>query len=112
MTLARPCKLGLMVPEHLHQNMVRCAAISPRPRGALQRAYTAALQSLLDAVGDREVIAFTRVRTLKICLTVRTPESLRLDVRACLAVRSLKLTDFACAAVEPWLGALEETDRA
>lgn len=90
-------KLGLFVPADLHARMV--AACRDGPRGALQAAYAAAFTALLDALDAGVEVVFAAVRRPKRRFTVRLSEALCQRLRAALRRLTLKITDFACAAI-------------
>jgi hypothetical protein len=98
MSAAASEKLGLVVPEPLHQRMQE--ASRGKPRGALQEDYAAAFIELLDALEGGETVVFAAVRGPKRRVTVRLNEPLILRLRIALANLNLKVTDFACAAIE------------
>lgn len=91
-------KLGLSVPEPLHRRMQ--AASRGKPRGALQDDYAVAFVKLLDTLDAGESVLFAVVRGPKRRVTVRLNEPLIQRLRAALAHLNLKVTDFACAAIE------------
>lgn len=99
------CKLGLVLPEPLHLQMVALAAKTAPGRGGIQRVYEAAFEALLTAVSTGEAVAFAAVRAPKVRVTLRLPKEVCARVRACLTRLTLKLTDFACAAVGRFLAA-------
>jgi hypothetical protein len=88
-------KLGLFRPPALHDRMIAAAG----PSG-LSAAYALALARLLDRLDAGEVIAFAAVRGVKKRVTVRIDQALCDRLRARLPALSLKITDFACAAVD------------
>lgn len=91
------CKLGLVLPAADHARMT---ALGLRAgRGGLQRVYEASFEALLAALAAGETITFAAVRGPKIRVTLRLPAGLCHRIRAALARLTLKLTDFACAAV-------------
>ena len=101
--ISHSCKLGLVLPEGAHGRMVALAGGSAErtpPRGAIQALYEQAFDDLLGALDAGEPIVFDAVRGAKTRVTLRLPEALCGRVRARLASLSLKLTDFACAAVQ------------
>ena len=105
---SRSCKLGLVLPESFHAAMIAQAARCPSGRrGALQAAYAAALQALLADLDAGEAVTFPAMRGPKIRVTLRLPRGLCAAVRARLADLTLKLTDFACAAVSRFLAQAE-----
>jgi hypothetical protein len=94
-------KLGLSLPASLHDRMVLSAR--GQPRGALQAAYGEALGGLLDALEAGDSVVFAAVRGPKVRVTVRLSQALCDRVREALARLNLKVTDFACAALERYL---------
>jgi hypothetical protein len=94
-------KLGLLLPADLHDRMV--AAARGRPRGALQAAYGEALQQLLDDVASGGQVVFAAVRGPKVRVTVRLSRGLSDRLRAALQALNLKVTDFACTALQRYL---------
>jgi hypothetical protein len=98
MCAAANAKLGLYVPAALHGRML--AASEGRPRGALQDDYAAAFGALLDALDAGEQVTFACVRGPKRRATVRLTEALSARLRLALERLNLKVTDFACAAIE------------
>jgi hypothetical protein len=63
-------------------------------------AYAQALADLLHRLDAGEIIAFAAVRGVKKRVTVRIDQALCDRLRARLPALSLKITDFACAAVD------------
>ncbi|MDZ4374938.1 MAG: hypothetical protein U1C74_26460 [Phenylobacterium sp.] len=100
---SRTCKLGLVLPEGLHDRMVDLAVgpggDAPR-RGPIQAVYQRAFVELLQALDAGEPVAFAAVRGAKARVTLRLPETVCAKVRARLGPLNLKLTDFAYAAVD------------
>lgn len=107
MTALHGQKLGLVVPPALHEKMLRRAQVGGQGRGRVQRTYQAAFEALLAAIQMGEAVAFAAVRGPKIRVTLRLPARLCMRIRACLARLTLKLTDFACAAVARFLSDCE-----
>jgi hypothetical protein len=91
-------KLGLFVPGSLHLRMLD--ASRGKPRGAVQDDYAAAFAGLLDALDGGALVVFAAVRGPKRRVTVRLTEGLSHRIRHVLERRNLKITDFACAAIE------------
>jgi hypothetical protein len=79
------------------------AASRGRPRGALQAAYDTALSELLDLVELGDEIVFAAVRGPKVRVTVRLSRALCERLRATLTGLNLKITDFACTALDRYL---------
>ena len=98
-------KLGLYLPATLHDRMV--SAARGRPRGALQAAYGEAFRRLLDAVQAGDEVVFAAVRGPKVRVTVRLSRALCDRLRQALAGLNLKVTDFACTALDHYLAQLE-----
>jgi hypothetical protein len=94
-------KLGLYLPADLHKRMV--GASLARPGGALQAAYGEAFCRLLDRVAAGDQIVFAAVRGPKVRVTVRLSQALCDRVRTALHDLNLKVTDFACTALERYL---------
>ena len=88
-------KLGLFLPPELHDRMVVATG-----RQGLSAAYARALTALLDRIDAGETVTFAAVRGQKKRVTVRIEQTLCDRLRARLPALSLKITDFACAAVE------------
>lgn len=100
---SRSCKLGLVLPVGLHEQMTARASRSttgPPPRGAIQVAYAEAFTALLEDLDAGQPVVFAAVRGAKARVTLRLPEALCVRIRAQLEPLNLKLTDFACAAVQ------------
>jgi hypothetical protein len=97
----RSCKLGLVLPDGLHERMIGLARGGPvrPPRGAIQALYERAFIELLAALDAGEAVVFPAVRGPKARVTLRLSEALCARIRTRLAPLRLKLTDFACAAV-------------
>ena len=87
-------KLGLFLPPALHERMIAAAG-----RNGLSAAYAQVLRALLDRLDAGDVVTFAAVRGRKMRVTVRIDEALCERLRARLPTLSLKITDFACAAV-------------
>ena len=90
-----PVKLGLFLPPALHRRVV--AGCGPRRVG---QAYAQAFAALLDRLDAGEAITFPAVRGPKARITIRLEPGLAARVRARIARLNLKITDFACTAVE------------
>ena len=88
-------KLGLFLPPALHDRMVTATGCQ-----GLSAAYARALTALLDRIDAGEVVAFAAVRGRKKRVTVRIEQALCDRLRARLTTLNLKITDFACAAVD------------
>jgi hypothetical protein len=100
---SRGCKLGLVLPAGLHEAMAVLAGRSltaPAPRGAIQAVYARAFTALLEDLDAGRPVVFAAVRGAKVRVTLRLPEALCARIRARLDGLNLKLTDFACAAVQ------------
>jgi hypothetical protein len=101
--ISHTCKMGLVLPEGAHGRMVALvggSAERPPPRGAIQALYEQVFDDLLAALDAGEPIVFAAVRGAKTRVTLRLSQALCARIRARLAALSLKLTDFACAAVQ------------
>jgi hypothetical protein len=94
-------KLGLYLPATLHERMI--ASSRGRPRGALQAAYDTAFSELLDLVESGAEVVFAAVRGPKVRVTVRLCRALCDRLRRVLAGLNLKVTDFACTALDRYL---------
>jgi hypothetical protein len=94
-------KLGLYLPATLHDRMI--ASARGRPRGALQVAYHTALSELLDLVESGAEVVFAAVRGPKVRVTLRLCRALCDRLRRVLAGLNLKVTDFACTALDRYL---------
>lgn len=91
-------KLGLFIPPTLHLRMVN--ASRGKPAGTVQATYAEAFARLLDSIDAGEDVVFVAVRGAKQRVTVRLTEALSQRLRVALERLNLKITDFACAAVE------------
>ena len=94
-------KLGLYLPATLHDRMI--ATAHGRPRGALQAAYHTALSELLDLVESGAEVVFAAERGPQVRATVRLSRALCARLRRVLAGLNLKITDFACTALDRYL---------
>ena len=94
-------KLGLYLPATLHERMI--VTTHGRPRGALQAAYDTALRELLDLVDSGAEVVFAAVRGPKVRVTVRLCAALCERLRRVLVGLNLKVTDFACTALDRYL---------
>ena len=95
-------KLGLFLPQGLHEQMVQAAAerLSGRktPRGGVRLVYEQAFNDLLEALD-----AFPAVRGAKHRISVRVSGLLCARIRGRLDPLNLKLTDFASTAIVRFL---------
>lgn len=91
-------KLGLFIPPTLHLRMVD--ASRGVPACTVQASYAEAFVRLLDSIDAGEEVIFAAVRGDKQRVTVRLTEALSQRLRVALERLNLKITDFACAAVE------------
>ena len=98
-------KLGLYLPATLHDRMI--ASARGRPRGALQAAYATAVRNLLEVVDSGAKVVFAAVRGPKVRISVRLCAALCERLRRTLARLNLKVTDFACSALDRYLSPLE-----
>ena len=78
-----------------------------KPRGALQAAYGEAFRRLLDGVQAGDDVVFAAVRGPKVRVTVRLSQALCDRLREALGGLNLKVTDFACTALDRYLAQLE-----
>jgi hypothetical protein len=97
-------KLGLYLPATLHDRMID--STGGRPRGALQSAYRQALCDLLEFVESGAEVVFVAVRGPKVRVTVRLCAALCDRIRRALQDLNLKVTDFACTALDRYLNTL------
>ncbi|CAN7656732.1 hypothetical protein LJR225_005202 [Phenylobacterium sp. LjRoot225] len=108
-------KVGIYVPERLHQEMMQAAKArltDGRPTyGALRLTYEDAFAQLLSALDAGEDVVFAVRRSPKDCRSLRLSSSLCADVRERMKQLNVKLTDFACTAVDRYLAKQEGTQR-
>ena len=104
-----PEKLGLFLPEGLHQRMVHAAGRLNRksPRGSVRLIYERAFGQLADALDAGDAVPFPAVRGAKDRVSVRVSWRLCSRVRAHMLTHNLKLTDLAFAAINRFLNADE-----
>lgn len=88
-------KLGLFLPPALHGRMTATCG-----RQGVGDAYARAFAALLAQLDAGETVTFAAVRGPKSRVTVRLPPALAARVRARAHGLNLKITDFACTAVE------------
>ena len=100
-------KLGLFLPEGLHEQMVQAAERLNRksPRGSVRCVYERAFAQLADALDAGVPVAFPAVRGAKDRISVRVSSRLCRKVRAHMQAHNLKLTDLAFAAIDRFLNA-------
>jgi hypothetical protein len=98
-------KLGLFLPEGLHQEMIQAAERLNRksPRGTVRCVYERAFAQLSDALDAGQVVTFPAVRGAKDRISVRLSSRLCGRVRALMEARNLKLTDVAFTAIDRFL---------
>jgi hypothetical protein len=98
-------KLGLFLPEGLHDQMVQAARRLNRksPRGTVRCVYERAFAQLSDALDAGVPVAFPAVRGAKDRISVRLSGRLSSRVRGHMQDRNLKLTDLAFAAIDRFL---------
>ncbi len=100
-------KLGLFLPQGLHEQMVEAAAerLSGRktPRGGVRLVYEQAFHDLLEALDAGQIVAFPAVRGAKHRISVRVSGLLCARIRGRLDPLNLKLTDFASTAIVRFL---------
>ena len=98
-------KLGLFLPEGLHQQMIEAAERLKRksPRGSVRCIYERAFAQLSDALDAGVPILFPAVRGAKDRISVRVSSRLCGKVRAHMQAHNLKLTDLAFAAIDRFL---------
>ena len=102
-----PEKLGLFLPEGLHQQMVEVAGRLNRksPRGSVRCIYERAFAQLSDALDAGVAVPFPAVRGAKDRISVRVSGRLCVRVRAHMLTHNLKLTDLAFTAIDRFLHA-------
>ena len=100
-------KLGLFLPQGLHERMVEAAAerLGGRktPRGGVRLVYEQALNDLLDTLDAGQLVTFPAVRGAKQRISVRVSGLLCARIRGRLDPLNLKLTDFASTAIVRFL---------
>jgi hypothetical protein len=98
-------KLGLFLPEGLHQQMVQAAERLKRksPRGSVRCIYERAFAQLSDALDAGVAVPFPAVRGAKDRISVRVSCRLFVRVRAHMLANNLKLTDLAFTAIDRFL---------
>ena len=106
-------KLGLFLPEGLHDQMIRAAERLHRksPRGTVRCVYERAFAQLADALDAGVPITFHAVRGAKDRVSVRVSRRLSLRVRQHMEDRNLKLTDLAFTAIDRFLTAEQGASR-
>ena len=106
-------KLGLYLPDGLHERMVQVAAFrgppDDRARGSVGRTYEQAFNELLAALDAGQPVTFPAVRGAKGCRTIRVAVPVCAKVRERHEQLNLKLTDFACTAIHRFLSIREGT---
>jgi hypothetical protein len=103
-------KLGLYLPDGLHERMVQVAAqAQPQARGdgSVGRTYEQAFNELHAVLDAGQAVAFPAVRGVKGCRTIRLGANVCVRVRERHEQLNLKLTDFACTAVSRFLSTRE-----
>ena len=99
-------KVGLYLSAGLHDEMLATAQrLSTRknPRGDVRRIYERAFRELAEAIEAGVLVAFPATRGVKVRISVRLSEALCVRVRDHTDDLSLKLTDYAFAAVNRFL---------
>ncbi len=100
-------KLGLFLPQGLHEQMVEAAAerLSERkaPRGGVRLVYEHAFNDLLAALDAGQIVAFPAVRGAKHRISLRICGLVCARIRGRLDPLNLKLTDFASTAIVRFL---------
>lgn len=98
-------KIGLFLPEGLHDQMLTTARSHCRrnPRGCVRGVYERALGQLADNLDAGVPVTFRATRGVKDRVSVRISGRLCARVRRHLETQNLKLTDFACAAIDRFL---------
>ena len=101
-----PEKIGLFLPQGLHDEMLRAARrlnTRKNPRGCVRGAYERAFVQLADSLDAGDPVAFRATRGVKDRVSVRMSGRLCARVRGHLQTQNLKLTDFAFAAIDRFL---------
>jgi hypothetical protein len=111
-----PCpteKLGLFLPEGLHDEMIQAAARLHRksPRGTVRCVYERAFAQLADALDAGLPVTFPAVRGAKDRVSVRLSCRLSSRVRRHMEDHNLKLTDLAFTAIDRFLTAEQGASR-
>lgn len=88
-------KLGLFLPPALHGRMVERFG-----KAGVSAAYARAFEALLADLDAGADVTFAAVRGSKCRKTVRLAPPLNARVRARAGALNLKITDFACTAVD------------
>ncbi len=100
-------KLGLFLPQGLHEQMVQAAAERlsgcKTPRGGVRLVYEQAFNNLLEALDAGQLVALPAVRGAKHRISVRICGLLCARIRGRLEPLKLKLTDFASTAIAGFL---------
>jgi hypothetical protein len=96
-------KLGLFLPQGLHDQMIQAASQRlvgrKTPRGGVRIVYEQALGDLLEALDAGQLVAFPAVRGAKERISLRIADELCARIRDRLEPLNLKLTDFASTAI-------------
>ena len=104
-------KLGLFLPQGLHEHMVQAAAerLGGREtaRGGVRLIYEQAFNDLLEALDADQLVTFPAVRGAKHRISVRVSGLLCARIRGRLDPLNLKLTDFASTAIVRFLHSAE-----
>jgi hypothetical protein len=106
-------KLGLFLPEGLHDQMIKAAERLQRksPRGTVRCVYERAFAQLADALDAGVQITFPAVRGAKDRVSVRVSCRLSSRVRQHMQGHNLKLTDLAFTAIDRFLNAEQGASR-
>ena len=99
-------KIGLFLPEGLHDQMLRTARrlnTRKNPRGCVRSVYERALVQLADSLDAGVPVTFHAARGAKDRVSVRICGRLCARVRGHLETQNLKLTDYAFAAIDRFL---------
>jgi hypothetical protein len=106
-------KLGLFLPEGLHDQMIQAAERLRRksPRGAVRCVYERALAQLADALDAGVPVTFPAVRGAKDRVSVRVSCRLCSRVRQHMEDHNLKLTDLAFTAIDRFLNTEQGSTR-
>ena len=106
-------KLGLFLPEGLHDQMIQAAERLQRksPRGTLRCVYERAFAQLADALDAGVPVTFPAIRGAKDRVSVRLSCRLSSRVRQLMEDHNLKLTDLAFTAIDRFLNAEQGASR-
>ena len=106
MAASTTTKVGLYLSAGLHDEMLATAQRLSRrknPRGDVRRIYERAFRELAKAIDAGVPVSFPATRGVKVRISVRLSNALCVRVRDHTDDLSLKLTDYAFAAVDRFL---------